>query len=1317
MIEEPVIRHRHRRRGNILIIAVVLMLILVTLVGALHHYEVTSRRAANDSEADLAMIQSKKWALGVALGKASSSEAPSLPVTLSPTYTNATVMTPANAGSGIFGRDGNGDWDGLPNLTITRQDDPKNPALPPNFTEMTLAPKSVISMIGSMGKYRELVTDQMPIAAYAPKGNVKLEGCWGWANPEFGVGDKPTRQMFSGLPTIVAAGGNVSFRGDFPHGTAYSASNDTNAITINGTSLASRVVGPLPFGKTDSIDGVLITQLDVAANELENTAKQLDDKTQQISGTPPELTEIIDFFFSDCISGDAGRIKNRLMNWLSVRCATEFPFVSIPGFATTAFPFCYVAFQFWFHGPHPPDTVGYSSTGAPSDAVTNLYKKRAEYTEAKGRVEYLLSQLDGGTTTTSNLSSMPGAGAPVYKPRGDPNCPNFDHHPTEPPYSCPNCTLGDSNTQVGTAPSTPPPSTATVTVGLIDRFKSDTQMMKDVKADVTDLENQINNKDTSLKTNTRTKQDVLMWLGDCMGYLYDDSGNKAATGVSGYAFTGVNGFGSISSVDYSLRPPTTDAPEGILRHGLYNADSYVTMNNALNLSKTTFSHQKDWQGNDMGVRDTTSAAVVTRKFTINPNVTMRAGDAITTDMWNGIIKKKDGSAGNARDQLKFLKYLIVQSESPSSYQESIYFKIRKLRDDLANQKTSIQQGIDGIDTAIATLRGPVETLQERLSKLPMSRKEEGTKEPFKSDTDFQKDKGMIGMSYLRFGFSFDVMYKIIAWLASSRSDMDDLWTTRVPLVWWGGEDNKSPLNLANVMDIKGSFVIPAGRTFYYSNPVTITGTLWVQRGATMVVKGDLNVINSLAFLQGIANVSGTADDIVRYITTFAPGQAAGKVVLEEGASIVVRGGDMKVDGPLQVTGAMNLQRPITSAILVPDGRVILRQGTSGGLTLSDAFTWKELGNTGKDLNKYVIHPYLYAFAPNAAKIYGLGPFKRRKCFFARWATQYQLEIFIGPFGIPIPVMHPWPIPRDNIQVTLYKGLSYFYSVLANVDMGENLQTSTAYMPIVPVLPKIDFTATGITGIDWNDALNKLKSISMPSFDADEIKNFVKKLDPSNGEMWSALCNDMLADVVRDVMISMIPAPWNIAVSAAMGAILPPRSNDTPSGPMATALGGFSSPLTDLAANLPGYDALNAVKDKVFTGMLRDVHGALIFGKTVLVGYDTSGSVLPNRATFASGFFVARNQLGMNCDYTVGSMICATGNIDAPHTKLLHLPQFTRASLQNPDRNPKITSQLSGVPQFLKRAMDVEYGPYQNHNQTGLDVGYPRKWVMTEGWDR
>jgi len=1307
-----------RRGGNILIIALVLMLILVTLVSALHHYEVTSRRAASDAEADLAMIQSKKWALGVALNKAVSSEAPSLPVTLTPTYTNATVMTTANVGKEIFSRDGNGDWDGLPDLTIKRQANPTNTTLPPNFTEMRLSPKSINPMIGSMGKYRQLITDQMPLAAYAPKGNVALDSAFGWANPEFGVGDKNTRQEYSGLPITVAAGGNVSFTGDFPHGTVYSASNDTNAIVVNGTSLASRVVGPLPFGKTESIEGTMITQLDMVARELEDTAKRLDDKTRQISGTPPEITEIVNFFFSDCLSGDSTRIKNKLLNWLSVRCAFEFPFCSLPGFATTAFPGCYVAFQFWFHGPHPPDTVGYSSTGAPSNAVTKLYEKRAEYTAAKARAEYLLSQLEGGVALIEGPSKFPGAGQEVYKPRGNPDCVKFAEHPTEPPYTCANCSLGDSlNSQGRTANNGNPGAPARVSVGLIDRFKSDTQMMRDLKADVADLETKVNNKDLSLKTDTRVKQDILMWIGDCKGYLYDDSGNQANVGVSGYAFTGVNGFGSISTVNYDLRPPTTDAPAPDLRDNIYGADAYVATNNAYRLSRTTFSHQKDWQGNDMGVRDTTASAVVTRKFT-SPDTTMRAGDAITMDMWKSIVVKKDGkTGGDARDQLMFLRYLLRQSENPHNYPDSIYFRIRKLRDDLNAKKNELADGIRSVDTAIGVLRGPAETLQERLSKLPLCAKEESEKEPFKSDSDFQKDKGMIGMSYLRFGFSYDVMVKIIEWLASSSGNMNDLWTTRVPLVFWGSSTNKSPLNLANALDIKGSFVIPAGRTLYYENPMTITGTLWVQRGATLVVKGDLSVINSLSWLQAIADKSASANDVMSYLC-HVPGQAAGKVVLEEGANIVVRGGDMKVDGALQCTGAMNKQRPISCSILVPDGRVTLRAGTSGGLTLSDAFTWKELSGTGKTINKNIIHPYLYAFAPNAAKVYGFGPFKRRKCFFARWATQYQLSIFIGPFGIPIPIMHPWPIPRDNIQVTLYKGLSYFYAVLANINMGENLQTHTMYMPFVMILPKLDFTATSLSSIDFAGALSKLGNISMPSFDSKFFTDTINKLNPANGEMWEALVNKLLADVVRDTMISMIPAPWNMAVSAALGAILPPRSNDTPTGPMADALGGFGNPLSGLASSIPGVEQLYAERVKVSTGMLRDVHGAVVFAKEVLVGYDTSGNPIPSTAQFASGLFIARNFIGMNADYVVGSMICANGSIAAGHAKLLHLPQFTRASLNNPDRNPGITAKIpTDVPQFLRRALDVEYGPYQNRNQTGLDVGFPRKWVMMEGWER
>jgi hypothetical protein len=148
--------------------------------------------------------------------------------------------------------------------------------------------------------------------------------------------------------------------------------------------------------------------------------------------------------------------------------------------------------------------------------------------------------------------------------------------------------------------------------------------------------------------------------------------------------------------------------------------------------------------------------------------------------------------------------------------------------------------------------------------------------------------------------------------------------------------------------------------------------------------------------------------------------------------------------------------------------------------------------------------------------------------------------------------------------------------------------------------------------------------------------------------------------------------------------------------------------------------------------MHEVAGALVYGRRIFVGYNSTAmdggafTSLPmnSRPLLASGLFLATGDINIHAEYTVGAVISAGGSINADpnsRTNLLFYPGFTRATLYQPGMTPKITNELrnnAGLPTFLARAMDVEYGVMQSGNvgQKGFDVFYADPHVTAEGWE-
>lgn len=235
-------------------------------------------------------------------------------------------------------------------------------------------------------------------------------------------------------------------------------------------------------------------------------------------------------------------------------------------------------------------------------------------------------------------------------------------------------------------------------------------------------------------------------------------------------------------------------------------------------------------------------------------------------------------------------------------------------------------------------------------------------------------------------------------------------------------------------NIDKTWTVPRGRTFRIRCGMAIKGDLWVQRGACMIVDGDLLMFPKDG------------------VSPFLP---KGRIYLEEGASLLVGGniegaGDSSF-GSLVVGSPVGREHPINCAVIC-QGKVNLPYGTRSGIALDDLARGleEEFKFTG------VSEPLETVFTdilPNVSKI--LGPFSTRCCYFARWATT-----IIIPTEFPVPI--PAPIPdkqHENKLCTVFRALTMVYTVHLNATLGENLMTSTSWWLIgkerVPMVPKLD----------------------------------------------------------------------------------------------------------------------------------------------------------------------------------------------------------------------------------------------------------------------
>jgi hypothetical protein len=506
-------------------------------------------------------------------------------------------------------------------------------------------------------------------------------------------------------------------------------------------------------------------------------------------------------------------------------------------------------------------------------------------------------------------------------------------------------------------------------------------------------------------------------------------------------------------------------------------------------------------------------------------------------------------------------------------------------------------------------------------------------------------------------------------------DMDGVankFLRKVRVVHFGRKNNVPDFTFKDgLFHSQATWSVPPGRTFCYRGNMEIAGDLWVQKGSTFLVQGDLTVQDP-----GTGSV----------VNPIAP---KGRVFLEEGSTLLVTG-DFSCEGS-RAFGSIMLGSPTGAAhpvncALMCKGNVSIPFAIMSGMNLEDTVRW--LG--GKEasigsLNK-VISPLLTQIAPNAAKL--VGPFHFRKCYFASYATTFQLTIILG---VPIPT--PIPLPHKNVLVPIFKALTKIYTVNSNISLGENLYTSADWWifgeGVVPMIPKVDI----------NRATKVLSGLSLPSFSLDwsdskwksELENYAKEvaekaLTELVTRIFLKIATQLIASVAPggSVACDLIIEPLMDALEEELNKLLGTGSfMDDLKGDAMDALRSKLESVMD--------EVLGGSQDKLNNALMRESAGVLVYaGNSLTIGPDPSS--VPIYPAMASGLFVARKNVTIRGYDVIGQVVSLEGDIEAQ--RVLYNPYFSRASLYLPKSSKTF---------YLERAFEFGYGKdYDSKESTEIE---------------
>lgn len=673
-----------------------------------------------------------------------------------------------------------------------------------------------------------------------------------------------------------------------------------------------------------------------------------------------------------------------------------------------------------------------------------------------------------------------------------------------------------------------------------------------------------------------------------------------------------------------------------------------------------FSNQKDSKGYLLPPTTTWQGQVI------------RPGQALPQNFWATALPEGPGSPGERQFRMVQLLWNTWNFNNPLT-------KAVRLADELRRRIGSDSIAIDKANRQMDEIYA--KAIAESNEKIPKTR-DEDKKLP---------DGGQPGRAYARYGYSYDVFYHVIKDLIDG--NISDRWQQDWPMVLFGTRTFRHNFGLAgNTTIMKASVNVPAGRSLYCGRAMTLEGDLWIQRGATMTVAGDLRLVAPPEFKK---------EEVLKRVKK-SPFPPCGRIMLEEGASLVVEG-DLTCEGTAErgslcVVGPLDGIHPITSAVFC-SGTLTLPHGTQTWVDLSD--TISSFGSVAAKFGS-AFRLLTQEVAPVAAKV--AGPFHTRKSFFCAECPTYNA----GVLSVFVPIFVPWPDTHVNKWVGLANVITRFCAVADNFQFGENTVLHTDWWPLqredqyfgygLPsLLPKLDYKTRvkKITIINLDDLLSKFNELA-------------EKMLLAAWERMVKFVDDALTELLKK--------------------LLNPLDNSSKPSPTEESISWLEDLRKQLVENGPIDFLLNKAAEFIdsqieFFSEEEQAHecsGVLLSaGKQLVVGVPGSEA----RAKRVAGLLVAGGDIYLHTEYTVGVVVSRTGSINPPasraRTSLLYYPPFSVASLHNPRAVTDFSQQsfVRQLPAFIQRAVDYHFGPHTEPG-TALDVRFTTAArSQAGGWER
>jgi hypothetical protein len=553
-----------------------------------------------------------------------------------------------------------------------------------------------------------------------------------------------------------------------------------------------------------------------------------------------------------------------------------------------------------------------------------------------------------------------------------------------------------------------------------------------------------------------------------------------------------------------------------------------------------------------------------------------------------------------------------------------------------------------------------------ISSLPQTRLEDPS----------SKD-GQWGWNYSK---TIEKMFNLVTTLVKTQSfkAIAESVSENVRVVHYGPEDEVPGFEWnGNTFLSKSTWTVPASRTLRYDGNMEIRGDLWLQRGTVMMVQGDLR----LAAPNGIPSLTDSS-------------KPSGRVFFEEGSTLIV-GGDFECQGSpefgsIMVGGEPGEIHPITSGLFV-EGDIRIPNGIYAGHTIADLIT--AIGLPGVEAGANTVHNLLSQQAPLLSKL--AGPFHLRNPYFARFATTFQLVTIPFP---PVVAVTPIPSQRENLHVFAFRAETFAYTAGLNATLGENLYPQADWWPfgngVVPMALNLDLPAV-ITASGKAATLVDSAELDPDAIEA-EVTNFVEVL-AERSINWAI--EEGIDKLTKEGAKMLTPDAFGKLIDN-VELVMDALEEDEQGADQfyEEFVGRFEDRIGSLGKDLLG-DILERTDVSDSDDYLKEYAGLLVRGRNIYVGAD---------AKQISGMFVAENDIVIEADLTVGTLLSMNGSIRVED--FLYYPYFNQASLYLPKAVPGDKA--------LERALHRDYGE-ANDSGLSVQVGPPSvtNAVTAGGWER